>query len=71
MDYVPQQGNVALQQHYSSSLLLPLCLFNNYLSGQVGCLQHKPAAVAGVFPVFGLSRCVCVKPVRQAKAHRG
>lgn len=58
-------------KHNSSSLALPLCLFNHYLFRQVGCLQHKPAAVAGVFPVFGLSECVCVKYVRQARAYGG
>lgn len=68
MNYVPELGNVALQQRYSSFVLLPLCLLNHYLFTQVACLQHRPAAVAGVFPVFGSSQCVCVNYVRQARA---
>lgn len=40
--------------------------FLSVLFRQLSCLQHKPAADAGLFPVFSLYHCVCVKCVRQA-----
>lgn len=49
-----------------SPYFIPLRGFLSVLFRQLSCLQHKPAADAGLFPVFSLYHCVCVKCVRQA-----
>lgn len=52
-------------RNHSLYFILPLRGFLSVLFRQLGCLQHKPAADAGLFPVFSLYHCVCEKSVRQ------
>lgn len=59
------RGLISPCRNQSPYFILPLRGFLSVLFRQLGCLQHKPAADAGLFPVFSLYHCVSVKCVRR------